>query len=724
MNRVRTMYLIVGGSICVCWGAPLSAQAIGPQTAEQMMDPDGAPLSDEVMADLPAMPDAMTMDGPGGAMATDIVVTGARIRPRFVASTSGAVLSGDALLLQARATLGDTLAHLPGVSTTSFGPGVSRPVLRGFQGERTRLLVDGIQSLDVSNTSPDHAVAISPLIADRIEILRGPQALLYASGAVGGVVNTRIARLPRTSPRDGYAAVASAGFGTAADEATFGGRIDVAAGRFVLHADGHYLNASTLDIGGPVLAGPLRAVAAQSPDASVRSLATLSGRLPNSSAETFDIGGGVSLLTDRGELGLSISYVDSVYGLPTRYSLDPATPIADTLIDLGQLRADVRAELDIGNRWVETLRFRAGWADYSHDELLRDGTVQSTFSNDAFEVRAEAVGRRRGIWRTTSGLQYSYRDFRVIGAAPLLPASETEQFAMFSHHEFDLRPLRIDLGTRSERTSIDSKADIILQNTPIRRSFTSYSASLGASYQIANNWTLATNGFYSERAPVVEELLTQGTDPGTQGVLLGNAGLGEERAWGFEALVRAFGPRWSVEASAYYTRFPDYIFAAQTGDVVNGLPVFQFTGASASYYGFEAQAKVDVATIGAWTIGVDALADYTRASLTDGDGDVPRIPPLRLLGGVAARGATIEMRGEVEWTARQSRISRFETTTAAFLIANASLQWRPGGDGTGVLLSLSANNIFDAVGRRHASFLKDYAPVAGRDIRVTARWAF
>lgn len=706
--------------------APAAAQDATdpPADTPPMMDPDGAPLSDEVMAELPPLPDAMAMDGPGAAMATDIIVIGSRQRSRFVAPSSGATLAGDALRLQARATLGDTLAHLPGVSSTSFGPGVSRPVLRGYQGERTRLLVDGIQSLDVSNTSPDHAVAINPLIADRIEVLRGPQALLYASGTVGGVVNTEIGRLPRRAPRDGWDGALSAGFGSAASERTGGARVDVAAGPIIFHADGHFLRSDDLRIGGPVLTRALRTQALASADAGVRALADLSDRLPNSAARSWDIGGGVTIVDGGSSLGLSLAYADSFYGLPTRYSLDPAAPVGDTLIDLGQLRLDGRGQLAIDSKWVETLRIRFGWADYSHDEQQPDGTVLSTFSNEAIEARVEVVSARRGIWRVTSGVQYGWRDFRVIGSAPLLPASETEQFATFSNHEFDLRPLRIEVGTRTEYTDIQSRTDRALGNVPIHRSFTSYSVAVGASYVVAPAWTVALNGQYSERAPVAEELLTQGTDPGTQGVLLGNEALGEERSWGVEGVVRGFGARWSVEGAVHYTRFPDYIYAEQTGAVVDGLPVFQFTAASARYFGFELNAKADVAQLGGMTVGIDGLIDYNRATLGNSGGAVPRIPPLRLLGGIGARNDRFDARAELEWSARQGRVGAFETPTSGFVVSNASLSWRPWGDERDVALTVSANNIFDVVARRHASFLKDFAPLAGRDVRIALRWAW
>lgn len=692
-----------------------------------MMDDGQAPPSDamDLMAMLEAMDDgaAMDMDAPGAEMISEIIVTGTRRRARVTAPVSGAVLSGEDLTRAARATLGETLASLPGISSTAFGPGVSRPVLRGLQGERTRLLVDGIQSLDVSNTSPDHAVAINPLVADRIEVLRGPSALLYGSGLVGGVVNTKVARVPDRLPDNAITGRASASFASAADEVVLGAALDGGGGQLAWHLDGHWLDTGDLEIGGFVLSDEQRTLALASIDPDIRALADLNGRLPNSAAATWDIAGGVALVTDTAHFGVAVSHSESRYGLPTRFSFDPAAPVPNTLIDLEQTRVDFRSEIGIESDWIDLVRVRFGWADYAHDEVLDTGELSATFVNEAFEARAEVVGAERGIWRATAGLQFGFRDFSVRAAAPLLPPTDTNQFAVFSLHEINLAPLRIEAALRWETTAIEARRDLALGNPAADRDYSGLSGSLGASYTVAPGWVIAGSGFFSTRAPVVEELFTQGTDPGTQGVLLGNPDLGEETAWGLEGVLRAFGAKWSLEASAYFNRFPDYIFAAETGEVIDGLPVFQFRSDQAEYYGFEVQGKIDLFDLGSTTVAADALLDYTRATLGDGTA-VPRIPPLRALGGVSARSRGFDARMEVEWARQVTRLSDFETPTDGYVSANLSLDWRPFTDRPGLALGLIAQNLFDDTIRRHASFLKDFAPVAGRDIRLRARIVF
>jgi iron complex outermembrane receptor protein len=689
---------------------------------------DGEAPPEDAMEDL-AMLGAMAgeegldMASPGAAMVSEIIVTGSRRRARFAAPVSGAVLGGADLARSARATLGETLARLPGISSTAFGPGVSRPVLRGLQGERTRLLVDGIQSLDVSNTSPDHAVAINPLVASRIEVLRGSAALLYGSGIVGGVVNTRVGRVPDRLPDEAVTGVVSARYGSAADETSLGAVLDGAAGPVAWHLDGHWLDTGDLDIGGSVLGPQQRALALAAADPAIRALGELGGVLPNSAAETWDIAGGASFFAGGSRFGVAVSHAESRYGLPTRYSFDPDAPVPDTIIDLAQTRVDFGAEIAAGGEWIETVKLRFGWADYAHDEVLTTGALTATFINEAFEARAELVGAERGVWRATTGAQFVYRDFRVAADAPLLPPTVTSQFALFSLHEFDLDAIRIEAALRWETTAIEARAEPLLATAARERDFSGLSGALGASYRFAPGWALAGNAFFSVRAPVVEELFTQGTDPGTQGVLLGNPDLGEENAWGLEAVLRGFGTRWSLEASAYFTRFPDYIFTAETGAVQDGLPVFRFLADAAEYWGFEVSGKIDLVDLGSTTIALDAVADYTRATLDDGS-PVPRIPPFRMLGGVAARGNRFDARAEIEWSSRADRLSAFETPTDSYVTANASLDWRPLAGASGLLIGIEANNIFDATIRRHASFLKDFAPVAGRDIRLRARFAF
>jgi iron complex outermembrane recepter protein len=676
--------------------------------------------------DMPAIegmtPTEVTRMAPMAALPPDIVVTGARVRRQTSLVASGAVLSGDELAARARSTIGETLAHQPGISSTAFGPSASRPVLRGFQGERGRLLIDGVGTLDVSNTSPDHAVALNPLVADRIELLRGPAALLYASGSNGGVVNTVSGRIPRRAPA-GIEAVAQIGYGSAATEASFGARVDAPlGGPWVAHFDSQYLRGDSVETGGFILAPIERAIAAAAPHPAIARLERLRGPLPNTGFQTWEVGGGLSAVFGGGHAGFSLSNYGNQYGLPTRLSLDPATPQPDTYIALNQLRIDGRFEVDLPAGPLSTLRGRFAWADYRHFEIVRGGPISAAFRNLGYESRVEAVFGRHA-WRATLGASYAYRDFKVLGAAPLLPPNRTRQYALFALHDLDLGRLKLEGAVRFDQSDVRAVVDPILRNLPLGRGFGVWAISGGANYALVPQWKLALNASYLERAPVVEELLTQGIDPGTQGQLIGNPALPIERSWGVEAVLRGQGRWGSATIAAHYTDFSSYIFPAETGALVQGLPVFAFTVAPARYWGIEAQGRVPIARWHGVAIAGDALVDYTEATLAGG-APVPRIPPLRLLAGMSATASRLDGRAEIEWTTPQSRVAAFETPTRGFVMVNLSLAWKPLPRLSRLQLRLVANNLFDAEARRHASFLKDFAPLAGRDVRLSARLGF
>jgi iron complex outermembrane receptor protein len=653
----------------------------------------------------------------------EIVVTGvARRRADILSGTS--VLSGEALARDMRTTLGETLARQPGVSATSFGPNASRPVLRGFQGDRVRILTDGIGSLDASSSSADHAVAINPLTADRIEVLRGPSALLFGSSAIGGVVNVVDARIPRRVPAEAVHAEGILTYGSAANERSANAALDVPlGGNFVLHADGNYSKTDDLEIGGHVLTPALRAQAAASPDPAIRDLADLRGRLPNSAGRTWDVAGGFAWIDGDDNAGMSINRYDSLYGVPIRYSLDPAVAAEAPRIDIAQTRIDGRAEIDTGAGFVDAVRLRAGWSDYRHFELEETGAIGTAFYSNGFEGRLEAQQSVRNGWGGGFGLQYYDADLDVVGDEKFLPPSRTRQLGIFALETLDRGAVKAEAGLRYEHGAVRADADADIGNPALERDFDALTGSIGASYALAENLRFGLNLSRSARAPSAEELFAGGPHAGTQAFQIGDPDLSTEKSWGLEATLHRTGDAFSFSASLFHSWFDGYIFDRATGAVEDGLPVFQTTQGDARYYGVELEASARLATIGATTLNLDAVADYVHATIS-GFGPAPRIPPLRLLGGIEAQSETVNGRLEVEWVDGQRRIAAFETPTGGYTMVNASLAFHPFGAANRSSIVLSANNVFDVVARRHASFLKDYAPLAGRDLRVTARVAF
>ncbi|MES2303592.1 MAG: TonB-dependent receptor [Pseudomonadota bacterium] len=666
---------------------------------------------------------------------SEIIVTAPIQRDRIDILSGVSVIAGEALTQALRPTLGESLDKTPGVSATSFGPNASRPVLRGLQGDRVRILTDGVGAFDVSNTSADHAVVINPLLAERIEVLRGPATLLFGSSAIGGVVNVIDKRIPRTVPDEIAHVDILASYGSAATERSVGGAVDVPVGKqFVVHADGSYLKTGNMRVGDYVLAPSARQTAlanAGTEDADqiaegidFAANAGLRNRLPNSQAETWTAGVGAALITDTGNLGIAYSHYDSLYAIPVRYAIAPGQGEEGPRLDVAQDRLDLRAEVETGGSLIKSVRARAGFASYRHFELEADGSVGTAFYNKGIEGRVELVQEKRGAWAGASGVQYFVRDFNVIGDEAFLPKSTTQQLGVFTLQEFDLGKLKLEGGARFEHTVLEARPlSAQTQFFSGRRTFDTVSGSVGASYAIAPGWRLGANLSRTIRAPSADELFANGPHAGTQAFEIGNPDFRPERALGLEAVLKGKGEGYSLEASAYYNWFDNFIYEDLTGQVEDGLPVYQFNQGKARYYGFEIQGSATLAKFGPMELVADGLADYVHADVT-GVGPAPRIPPMRLQGGLALNGTKVDVRGEVEWSASQNRVTPFETRTASFTLVNAEINIRPWGTQRPLSFALSANNIFDVDARRHASFLKDFAPLAGRDIRVTARASF
>jgi iron complex outermembrane receptor protein len=246
---------------------------------------------------------------------------------------------------------------------------------------------------------------------------------------------------------------------------------------------------------------------------------------------------------------------------------------------------------------------------------------------------------------------------------------------------------------------------------------------LGVGYHIGD-LKIGVNVSRTGRAPAIEELFSNGLHIATQAYELGDPNLKSERAWNGELYARYDAPGAALSATLYTNRFDSFIYEAETGAVEDNLPVFAYFQKDAVVWGVEFQGSKRLASFGDMNLSVDGVADYTRSKISSGGGNVPRIPPLRLLGGAELSGGQIDLRGEVEWSDARTKTAAFETPTAGFTLVNASATWRPFGRDQNVAIIASANNIFDVTARRSASFTKDFVPLSGRDFRVTARVSF
>ena len=409
----------------------------------------------------PAFADAAALDADTalhGTVSAEIIVTAPYARDRATALSGVTVLQGTDLTRELRGTIGETLSRQAGVSSTSFGPNASRPILRGFQGERIRILNDGIGSFDVSNTSVDHAVVINPQLAERIEVLRGPASLLYGSSAIGGVVNIVDKRIPREVPTEPVHLDVLGSFGSAATERNISGVVEVpVTDRIVLHADGSFAESDDLRIGGFVLSRPVRAAALASGDPAVRDLAVLDGRLPNSAARTWAAGGGAAFIDADGELGFAYSHYDSLYGVPPRFDL--ATGDGEAVrLKVKQDRIDLRGQINAGGSLIDTIKFRFGYADYRHSELDDAGAIGTTFLNQGLEGRLEVAQTKRdigsGTWRGATGVQLFARRFEAIGDEAFVPRNDTLQAGIFTLQEVDFGAASVETAGRYERANV------------------------------------------------------------------------------------------------------------------------------------------------------------------------------------------------------------------------------------------------------------------------------
>ncbi|WP_128891176.1 TonB-dependent receptor [Erythrobacter sp. HKB08] len=638
--------------------------------------------------------------------------------------------------------IGEVLVDLPGVSATSFSPGASRPVLRGFQGERVRVLVDGIGAIDVSNTSVDHATTIDPLTAERIEVLRGPAVLLFGSQAIGGAVNIIDKRIPQRPLNEPFHLDLTASADTAYDLREGGASLDIPfADRFVVHFDGSWRDTDDVEVPGFTISDSLRAelleeAAEEEAEGEfeeadeLREAAGQRGFLPNSATRTWTFNTGFAFFEGDSNLGASIGWYDTNYGVPGRpgaghhHGEEEGGEEAGgeeegeerVSIDLRQFRADMRGRLALGDGFFKALNTRVGYSDYTHTEFEGD-EVGTVFDVQGLEARAVLEQNDRGGWIGSIGTQYYFRDFDAAGAEAYVPKNRTDQFAVFALQEFLFGPVQLEAAGRYETTDVES------QVVGFERSFDTFSGALGIAHETDNGLRFGLNGSRAERAPSAEELLSNGPHIATQAFEIGDPNLSTESAWGLEAFVRGrVGPA-SLNFAIYQNWFDDYIYLTATGAEEDDLPVFLYRQSDADYFGIEGQIYLTLFDSSDVTLAADLRGDYIKAELADGT-PIPRIPPLSLLGALEAQTSRIDGRVEVQWFDSQNSVAPFETPTDSFAHVNASIAWKPIVGQDNVTVLLQADNIFDAEGRRHASFTKDFVPLAGRNFKLSVRASF
>lgn len=655
-----------------------------------------------------AQADPPTESAPPTADAPDaerdiVVVTGvgpARTSDELIASTT--VLSTEEVTDRLAGGLGDTLAGLPGVSSTAFGPGASRPIIRGLGAERVQVLANGIGVIDASAASPDHAVSSDPLGAERIEILRGPASLAYGGGAIGGVVNVIDGLIREDLPTEAFSGAVYGALSSADEGKQVAGRVVGAMGDFVGVLNGSWLDTKNIDIPGYALSASARQEAINN-GADPADFAN--GTLPNSAVENKSLSGGLTWVGDGAFLGGAVRRAENRYGIVAE---------DEAFIDMEQTRYDLRGGISFDGP-IKSVKASGSVVDYEHTEFEAPGEPGTKFTNEGWEARIEAAHAPVDLLDGSFGVQASHKDFAAIGDEALIGPTTTNATGVFVYETWDAGEWGVEGGLRFDNTDIDN-IDFG------KRGFDTWNASLGGHVHLGPHLFLGASLASTQRAPTDLELFAEGPHPATAQYEVGDDTLGVEKGINTEVSLRWEDDAFNISGSVYRFDFDNFVYLEDTGavDLGSALPVFQYVQAGATFTGFELQADAQLGNAFGVDWKADGSADFVRAKL-DAGGNLPLIPPLTVNAGIEGEMNGVTGRISAQYAAKQDDIAAFETPTDSYFTVDARLGFEIA---DGVKLMLEGRNLTDEEVRLHASPLKDIAPMTGRNFRVAIRAEF
>ncbi len=621
------------------------------------------------------------------------------------------VIAGDDLVLSLAPTIGQTVAAEPGVHSTFFGPGASRPVIRGLGGDRVQVLTDGLATLDASGLSEDHAVAIDPALADQIEVVRGPATLLYGSGAAGGIVNVVTNRL-HDRVQDGVEGLVELRGDSVLEERAVAGRVDAGARRLALHLDAVWRKTDDYDIPGFAQSRQLRdQLIAEGEEPSDER-----GKVENSWSETRSGSAGLSYVGDRWVLGLAWSRHDTEYGIPGGHEHEEEPGAGEeeheeggVFIDLEQDRVDLALRRDFANG--NRLRVTGALNDYQHAEVEPSGEVGTLYEVDGREVRLALDHALPGGFNGTGGVQWQEVELVATGEEAFVPESRTRTLGAFLFEQRDFERFTLELGARLDRQEIEGLEVPGYDGTAVN-------LSAGVIWPLGGGLALVGQLVRSARHPSATELYADGPHAATGQYEIGDPGFDPEVGLQGDVGVRFDGSGISAELRAFVADYDGYLFLSPTGEVEDELPVYQFLQEDARFYGFEAAASFPLGAAG-WSLGLSA--DSVRGRLDQG-GDLPRIPPLRLGAELSWQRERLRATLAAHYSFGQDQVAANELPTDAFTMLNAEFSWRPGSGKT--LLFLRGTNLLNEEVRYHTSPLKDEMPLPGRSLAAGVRFSF
>ena len=614
-------------------------------------------------------------------------------------------------------SLAEVLEGTAGIAKRSFGPGTTRPIIRGFDGDRVLIMQDGVRTGDLSSQSGDHGTSIDPASLQRLEVVKGPATLLYGSNALGGVVNAITPQEAfRQSPFSGLLGSVSLDAGSANTQAGGNGSLQYGNGRWMLWGNGGARRSGDYD--------------------------TPIGSIENSKTRLGNAGAGVGWVGGRGFFSAGVKYEDSRFGVPFAGELgghgdEKEGPLeeGEVFVDLTSDRLDLRFDAGLQNlqgRFLDSVRFVVSALDYQHRELEIDGAVEevgTTFNNNVYTVRGELHQKPMGRLSGRMGVETFFRDYEAVGEEALAPATRQSSLAGFVYQEAGFGRLRLQFGARAERNAydVDPRAgtppdhDVCIAVVggcppPVRnRDFTGVSGSAGLHLDLNGHVAIVANVSRASRAPALEELYNFGPHIGNLAFEVGNPDLDTENTLGFDVSLRGRGAQARAEVNVYTYDIRDFVFLDVQDIEVEGLRYAAYQQADSRFTGIDASAHVELAP---W-LHVNADVGMVRARLTGTREDLPRIPPLqgRLELELPWRQLTISP--EVVFTADQSRVFRDETPTGGSTVVNLSAMYVLGQQHLTHIFTIEGYNLTNEAYRLHTSFIKNLAPEMGRGVKAT-----
>lgn len=650
-------------------------------------------------------------------------------------------IKAEELQRRARSTLGATLEETMGVANASFGAGVGLPVIRGLQGSRVHVSINGTGSHDASTISPDHAIPVEPLLADKIRVWRGPAAILFGGGAIGGAVEIDDGRIPRVATGDTPLIKGELRYNSGLEEYAGAGKFDRDLGPLTWHLAGFARDRDTMKIPGDAI--DENAVREQF---GLVDLHNTHGEVANSNGENRGGSIGTSMIRDWGLAGASFTRSDFNYGIPPgghpphSHGGGPIAPqvTEEVRIDLVQSRTDVLLELHDPLNLLKKIELRGALVDYQHDELDQ-GSVATTFENDVTELRLDLTHDTAPGLTTVAGLEYKDRDFSALGAEEFVPPVAIRTHGMHVFGQFDSGPLSADAGWRWERHETDLKQpDRTVGGIPVllpeAMKYEAVSLSSSLTMRPWKHFSARLTAQKTQRAPEIQEMLALGPHLATRSFDMGNLALHLEKSTAFElALNTDFASAKSSltlfsnqidnfiyqENQGYFYDLEEELFRVRCVRLEQCLPVLAHMQQDAEFYGAEAQVKVPIGFIPAVAGSIEFFADYSRGRFRDRDaGDVPRQPAPRAGFELTLSHGTWKSRTRWTHALEQRHAGLNETATQGYDLLNLSLERGVRIAGTDLLLSISGRNLLDAEIRNSVSFLRSFAPEVGRSVEL------